>query len=93
MKGPSGSSRVLSAAAAFVPPGQWAGKAAARLGLTGQVDPGMIERLYQQNIGPNAEVLARRRQSKAADQREDIFEASFARDGASGLAGVDGLIG
>jgi hypothetical protein len=53
------------------PPGQWAAKAAARLGLTGQVDPGVIERLYQQNIGPNGEVLARRRQSKAADQRED----------------------
>ena len=58
--------------AAGEPPGEWAGKAAARLGLTGQVDPGVIERLYQQNIGPSGEVLARRRrQSKAADQRED----------------------
>lgn len=63
--------------AAGEPPGQWAGKAAARLGLTGQVDPGVIERLYQQNIGPNGEVLARRRQSKAADQREDAAVSAY----------------
>jgi len=34
------------------PAGQWAGKAAAALGLTGQVDPGVIERLYQHNPRP-----------------------------------------
>ena len=34
------------------PPGEWAGKGAAALGLSGQVDPGVIGRLYQQNIGP-----------------------------------------
>jgi TrwC relaxase len=33
--------------AAGEPPGQWAGKAAARQGLAGQVDPGVIERLSQ----------------------------------------------
>ncbi len=38
--------------AAGEPPGQWAGKAAARLGLSGQVDPEAIGRLYQHNIGP-----------------------------------------
>jgi TrwC relaxase len=63
--------------AAGEPPGQWAGRAAARLGLTGQVDPRMIERLYQQNIGPSGEVLARRRQSKAADQREDVAVSAY----------------
>jgi len=63
--------------AAGEPPGQWAGQAAARLGLTGQVDPGVIERLYQQSIGPNGEVLARRRQSKAADQQEDAAAATY----------------
>ena len=63
--------------AAGEPPGQWAGKAAAALGLTGQVDPGVIERLYQHNIGPNGEVLARRRQSKAADQGEDAAVSGY----------------
>lgn len=28
------------------PPGQWAGKGAAALGLSGQVDPAVIGRLY-----------------------------------------------
>jgi TrwC relaxase len=54
------------------PPGQWAGKGAAALGLTGQVDPAVIGRLYQHKIGPGGELLVKRRQSKAAD------EASFA---------------
>jgi hypothetical protein len=43
----------------------------------GQVDPGVIERLYQQDIGPNGEVLAGRRQSKAADEREDAAIAAY----------------
>lgn len=38
--------------AAGEPPGEWAGKGAATLGLNGQVDPAVIGRLYQQNIGP-----------------------------------------
>ena len=59
------------------PPGQWAGKAAARLGLTGQVDPGVIERLYQHNIGPGGEVLAGHRQPKAAGQREDAAVSAY----------------
>jgi conjugative relaxase-like TrwC/TraI family protein len=52
------------------PPGQWAGKAAAALGLTGQVDPAVIARLYQHNIGPGGELLVNRRQSRAAQERE-----------------------
>jgi TrwC relaxase len=38
--------------AAGEPPGQWAGKGAAALGLAGQVDPDVIGRLYQENTGP-----------------------------------------
>ena len=34
-------------------------------------------RTYQQNIGPNGEVLARRRQAQAADQREDAAVAAY----------------
>ena len=57
--------------AAGEPPGQWAGKGAAALGLSGQIDPAVISGLYQQNIGPGGELLVKCRQSKAADEREE----------------------
>jgi len=56
--------------AAGEPPGQWAGKGAAGLGLSGQVDPNVIGRLYQHNIGPDGELLVKRRQAKATAERE-----------------------
>ena len=59
------------------PPGQWAGKGAAALGLTGQVDPAVIGRLYQHNIGPGGELLVKRRQSKAADEREQAAVTAY----------------
>ena len=59
------------------PPGQWAGKGAAALGLAGQVDPKAIGRLYQQNIGPGGELLVKRRQSKAAEERETAAVAAY----------------
>jgi hypothetical protein len=46
--------------AAGEPPGEWTGKGAAALGLNGQVDPGVIGRLYQHNIGPGGELLVSR---------------------------------
>ena len=63
--------------AAGEPPGQWAGKSAAVLGLAGMVDPDVIERLYQESIGPGGELMVRRRQSKAADKREDQAVAAY----------------
>ena len=63
--------------AAGEPPGQWAGKAAAGLGLSGQVDPDVIGRLYQHNIGPGGELLVNRRQSKAAEDREAATMAAY----------------
>ena len=63
--------------AAGEPPGQWAGKGAATLGLSGQVDPDVIERLYQENIGPGGELLVKRRQSKAAEDREAAAVAAY----------------
>ena len=63
--------------AAAEPPGQWAGKGAAGLGLSGQVDPGVIGRLYQHDIGPGGELLVKRRQSKAADEREEQAVAAY----------------
>ena len=53
------------------PPGQWAGKGAAKLGLVGQVDPQVIDRLFMDNIGPGGEVLARRHQAKGDEAAEE----------------------
>ncbi|MGH3194688.1 MAG: MobF family relaxase [Streptosporangiaceae bacterium] len=63
--------------AAGEPPGEWAGKGTARLGLAGQVDPDVIERLYQENTGPGGELLVNRRQSKKADERESAAVAAY----------------
>jgi conjugative relaxase-like TrwC/TraI family protein len=63
--------------AAGEPPGRWAGKGAAALGLTGRVDPAVIARLYQHNIGPGGELLVSRRQSKAAAEREAAAVAAY----------------
>jgi conjugative relaxase-like TrwC/TraI family protein len=63
--------------AAGEPPGEWAGKGAAALGLAGQVDPGVIGRLYQHNIGPGGELLVTRRRSKAAGDREQAAVTAY----------------
>jgi conjugative relaxase-like TrwC/TraI family protein len=63
--------------AAGEPPGHWTGKGAAALGLTGQVDPAVIGRLYQHNIGPGGELLVRCRQSRAAQEREEAAVAAY----------------
>jgi hypothetical protein len=63
--------------AAGEPPGQWTGKGAAALGLSGQVDRGVIGRLYQENTGPGGELLVKRRQSKAADERETAAVTAY----------------
>jgi conjugative relaxase-like TrwC/TraI family protein len=59
------------------PPGQWAGKAARSLGLDGEVDPDVIERLYQKGIGPGGEMLLRPRVPKPVQEREDAAVAAF----------------
>ena len=59
------------------PPGQWAGKGAAALGLSGQVDPAVIGRLYQHNIGPGGELLVTRRQSKPVCEREQAALVAY----------------
>ena len=63
--------------AAGEPPGQWAGKGAMTLGLNGQVDPGVIGRLYQHNIGPGGELLVKRHQSKPTAEREQVAVATY----------------
>ena len=63
--------------AAGEPPGEWAGKGAAALGLNGQVDPEVIERLCKENIGPGGELLVKRRQAKKAQDREAAAVAAY----------------
>ena len=63
--------------AAGEPPGQWAGTGAAALGLSGQVDPAVIGRLYQQNIGPGGELLVTSRHSRTPDEREEAAVAAY----------------
>ncbi len=59
------------------PPGQWAGRGARSLGLDGQVDPDVIERLYQKGIGPGGEMLLRPRVPKPVEDREDAAVTAF----------------
>jgi len=63
--------------AAGEPPGEWAGKGAAALGLHGTVEADVIERLYQEHIGPGGELLVKRRQSKTSDEREEQAVAAY----------------
>jgi conjugative relaxase-like TrwC/TraI family protein len=63
--------------AAGEPPGEWAGKGAAALGLTRVVDPDVIEHLYQENLGPGGELLVKRRQTKKAHEREAAAVAAY----------------
>ena len=63
--------------AAGEPPGEWAGKGAAALGLSGVVAPDVIERLYQVNTGPGGELLVRGCPSKAAADRESAAVAAY----------------
>jgi conjugative relaxase-like TrwC/TraI family protein len=63
--------------AAGEPPGAWAGKAAESLGLSGEVDPKVIDRLYMKGIGPDGEMLVNPRQSKKAVEREETAVAAY----------------
>ena len=63
--------------AAGEPPGEWAGKGAAALGLNATVDSDVIERLYQESIGPGGELLVKRRQSKKAHERETAAVTAY----------------
>jgi hypothetical protein len=62
------------------PPGVWAGKGAAKLGLSGEVDARVMDRLYMGGITEDGEILASRRQSKQAGEREDAAVALYLRE-------------
>ena len=59
------------------PPGRWAGKGAAALGLSGTVDGEVMDRLYMLHVGPSGELLTRPRgTAKDDDQAEAAFRAA-----------------
>ena len=62
------------------PPGRWTGRAAARLGLAGEVDADVIRRLYMEGIGPGGEVLAKRGQGKDVNAAERAAIRAYERE-------------
>ena len=59
------------------PPGRWAGKGSAALGLSGVVDAEVMDRLYMQHIGPAGELLTRPRgKAKDDDQAAAAYRAA-----------------
>ena len=61
------------------PPGQWHGQGAARRGLTGEADQQVIDRLFTDNIGPDREVLTRRRRQGGEPAAADKAVTTYAR--------------
>jgi hypothetical protein len=47
------------------------------LGLAGQVDAGVIDRLFMKGIGPGGELLVKRRQSNDSAEREEAAVARY----------------
>ena len=64
--------------AAGEPPGQWAGRAAARLGLAGDVDPDQLQALYMDRVGPDGTRLDARARGRfrPVKEREDLAAAA-----------------
>jgi hypothetical protein len=59
------------------PPGQWAGKGAAALGLSGIVDAKVMDRLYVEHIDPSGKLLVKPRcNAKDDDQAEAALRAA-----------------
>src|SRR5689334_6544941 len=57
------------------PPGYWQGAGARALGLTGQVNPDVMKRLYHEDIGPDGQVLVRRqRKANYPDAGGSLYE-------------------
>jgi hypothetical protein len=62
------------------PPGRWAGKGARSLGLGGEVDPAVIERLYRRASAPAVRCCCTPRLPKPVREREDAAVAAFAAE-------------
>lgn len=64
--------------AAGEPPGRWAGRAAATLGLAGKVDADQLQALYMDRVGPDGTRLDARARGRfrPAKEREDLAVAA-----------------
>ena len=64
--------------AAGEPPGRWAGRAAAGLGLAGDVDADVLQALYMDRVGPDGVRLDARAQARfrPVKEREDLAVAA-----------------
>jgi conjugative relaxase-like TrwC/TraI family protein len=60
------------------PPGQWGGRAAAELGLQGEVDAKVLQALYMDRVGPDGQRLDARQRAKyrPAEERGDAAVAA-----------------
>ena len=58
------------------PPGVWAGTGAERLGLTGEVDPRIIEALYMKGVGPDGQRLRPAPKARTAAEEDAREEAA-----------------
>ena len=59
------------------PPGVWAGTGAERLGLTGKVDPRVIEALYMKGVGPDGQRLRPPPKARTAAEEKAREEAGW----------------
>jgi len=64
--------------AAGEPPGRWGGRAAARLGLQGEVDARVLQALYMDRVGPDGQRLDARQRARyrPAEERVDAAVAA-----------------
>jgi conjugative relaxase-like TrwC/TraI family protein len=74
------------AEAAGEPPGQWGGRAAAQLGLAGEVDPAVLQALYMDRVGPDGERLDARQRAKYRPAEERVDAAVAAHQAAHPFA-------
>jgi conjugative relaxase-like TrwC/TraI family protein len=65
--------------AAGEPPGQWAGRAAAGLGLAGRVEADTIRKLYMEGIGPSGERLVRKKAERDAEKAAEAAVREYHR--------------
>lgn len=72
--------------AAGEPPGQWGGRAAAQLGLGGEVDPAVLQALYMDRVGPDGQRLDARQRARYRPAEERVNAAVAAHQAAHPFA-------
>jgi len=78
--------------AAGEPPGRWGGRAAARLGLQGEVDAKVLQALYMDRVGPDGQRLDARQRAKYRPAEERVDAAVAAHQAAHPFATEGDLV-